>query len=176
MPESVKRFRFGLPSLLILPLWVSPLFLSTVFIRQQFAQEPGMALFFNMLGCTAVYAAFFTARSRRRVYEQVGPTPRHVLPAACAGALFGVLFMVQIVVPWQTALVIHRARSDGHSLPDFLHRIIELAPMAGLLGLFGLFLGAFGGSLVGMVFDWRYTHARTIAPAATPRESPTDKA
>lgn len=71
MQESAPRFRFDLASLLILPLWASPLFLSTVFVREQFERHgPSMALFFNMLACTAAYAAFFTARSRCRLYRE----------------------------------------------------------------------------------------------------------
>jgi hypothetical protein len=76
MQESARRFRFGLPSLLILPLLVSPLFLSTVLVREQFERNhPSAALFFNMLACTAAYAAFFAARSRCHGYEQGRPAP-----------------------------------------------------------------------------------------------------
>ncbi|HWB14273.1 MAG TPA: hypothetical protein VG826_33910 [Pirellulales bacterium] len=181
MQESVRRFRFGLPSLLILPLWVSPLFLSTVFVREQLARNsPSAALFFNMLACTAAYAAFFTARSRCRL-DQRDPCERsqagrrHVLPAAWRGALFGLLFMVQIVVPLLTSLVTVEAQRHDVSLADFVyieHRwVLEAAAgMLGMLGLLGLFLGAFGGSLVGLVFDRRFARRSPMKMAGRKAE------
>jgi hypothetical protein len=176
MPQPARRFRFGLPSLLILPLWISPLFLSTVFVREQFEQnKPSAALFFNMLACTAAYAAFFTARSRRHVYERGQAGRGHVLPAAWRGALFGLLFMAQIVVPLGVASEVATAQRNEIPLVDFLRidlwGVLELAGMMLSVSVpLGLFLGAFGGSLVGLVFDWRFGRARATKMTVSPTQ------
>jgi hypothetical protein len=178
MLESTRRFRFGLLSLLLLPLSISPLCLSTVFVREQFQQnQPGASYFFNTLACTVAYAAFFTARSLRRRHEKGQPGRRHVLPAMLTGAIFGVLFMVQIGVPWAVAIVITAAHRSNLSPGNFLSLdpswILKTgAAMGAFVGLFGSFLGAFGGSIVGLVFDWRYAHPRPTRRTQPSAESP----
>jgi hypothetical protein len=175
MPESSRRFRFGLAFLLLVPLWISPLFLSALFVREEFYRKSlSFVVFVNVLACTAVYAAFLTARSRRRIYQEGRPGRHHVLPAAWRGALFGLLFMVQLAIPWGVASYVAMAQRQNIALVDFLRMHPGLAletvgAMLGVFGMFGLFLGALGGSLVGIFFDWRYTHAPRATVLTPPR-------
>jgi hypothetical protein len=153
--------RFGLRSLFLLPLLVSPLFRSSVFVRSELEQSHSFASLFNMFACAALYAAIFTAGWRRGIYGRGKAGPRHVLPAARVGACFGVLFMAQVFVPWQITWVAARAQRFD-SIFDYLFSdcrsvLVMLASTGGMfVGLFGIFLGAFGGSVVGFHFEWRY--------------------
>ena len=153
--------RFGLITLLLLPLLISPLFASVVFVRQELSFSSRMGPFFNILACTALYAAIFTARSRRGAYENGMQGAHHVLPAARTGSCYGALFMGQIFVPLLMARVVAHARRQELSVLDFLQMswawVLELTAMVGgMLMLFGVFLGAFGGSIVGLLFEWRH--------------------
>ncbi|HQU45357.1 MAG TPA: hypothetical protein PK867_21250 [Pirellulales bacterium] len=161
-PDSAltQPVRFGLPSLLLLPLFVSPMFLSAVFVRAELEHgKQSASAFFNLLACTVIYAAIFTARSRHRVYRSGGPGPRHALPAAWTGAWNGVLFMAQVVVPWFIAMIIAQAQRFDLSLFDYVR--MSFATVLTMVGLFGVFLGAFGGSAVGLWFEWRYRRGAT---------------
>ena len=155
------RLRFGLRSLLLLPLLVSPLFVSAVLVRRELqpGPEPESTPVFNLLACTVVYAAIFTARSRHCAYDNGKQGPRHVLPAARIGAWYGALFVAQFTVPWLVAMLIAWARRWEVSVFDLLSMNVVgvtemVAAAAGMIGLFGVFLGAFGGSIVGLLFEW----------------------
>jgi hypothetical protein len=170
-PDSAlgRPVRFSLQRLLLLPLFVSPLFLSTVFVRREMESygEQSAATFFNLLACTVIYAAIFTARSRHRLYESGEPVPRHVLPAAWAGVRYGIVFMLQVILPWFLAAVIARARRFDISIIDYLctsySQVLALgASFAGIIGLFGVFLGAFGGCIIGLLLEWRYARRPMI--------------
>jgi hypothetical protein len=158
-----RPFQFGLRTIFWAMLLITPLAASAHFVREELSGAlPNSLAFFNLLACAAAYAVIFTMLARQRVCERGKQGRYFVLPAARTGAFYGALFMTQIAVPFIAAkLVVAYQRNQIVTNADLAKTVLELAMFIGgpLVGLLGVFLGAFGGCIAGLVLEWRQPHS-----------------
>lgn len=138
-----NRRQWSLKSLFVAPLFLSPLFLSANLVRRG---HDDATTGFNMLACAAIYAGIFAARAGLRRQRNAKPSQFSVLCGAAVGARFGLIFMGLAVGPALVAEAIERA-NNGQPV------LILLWAFGMFVLLFGMFLGAFGGSAAGVVLE-----------------------
>lgn len=140
--------QWSLKALLLVPLLLSPLFLSANLIRRQyFTYGSDFTTLLNTFACAAAYAGIFTWRAMPRQRPCEGG-PRHlIVRGAVVGAGFGLVFMGLAVGPPLASDAVGRISDQRVVLMLLLKRF------GMFVVLFGTFLGAFGGTAACMILE-----------------------
>jgi len=168
-PQDLSsRRQFTLPSVLMFPFLISPLFLGGWLARWQVDHDPAdFTPLFNAMVCTVIYAVVFARRRgvrdpRRSLERQFRP----LLPCVWTGIRYGWLFATIALLP----LFVGVGGGRGTLVRAFLrngvtpHLVGEAIFVFGFVGCLGVSLGAFGGALAGFLVEFQ----RQIRPRGRP--------
>lgn len=150
--EPRKRFQFGLGTLLLVPLFLSPLFLGFLDVSDMIAERP-LRLEFSLLLYAPGYVVTFVIVSYRRACRTGTLRQKWlVMRSTLTGGVFGTVFALQLFIPRFVAVPVKIVQQFGN-LP-ILEFWLRLLTSLGTLTMMFAFIGMAVGGCAGLVFSF----------------------